>query len=757
MNDLLHLKGTFEKRANSSGFGARNIPKNKNVSIQHLEKLLNELNNVSKSDYWKDGQTLIPGIILSIEYNRVTAKSNRVKGFLSNRQVESNDSIVGAKFTNNTNQRHIITHFVNDEILNYTITCLGNVITIVKELFQNQGVITHDNIKDIHANGIPSKTITKNRFVDYIVDSYYVDSFYIDDRAEIPPETSIVTIYDTNTDTIELMRKIGINISRGNMIEGENTTISLDKDQLFLLKERAPYLISMATSDISKLTTNDFEESMNTEPLTIPDPTTEPTIGVIDTMFNTNVYFSKWVEFKNMLDPNIPLEDSDYVHGTSVSSLIVDGPNINPNLDDGCGRFRVRHFGVATGSRFSSFLILKLIQQIVADNRDIKVWNLSLGSSSEVNKNFISPEAAILDKIQHDNDVIFIVAGTNKTSTDDNEGKRIGAPADSINSLVVNSVDSRGNPASYTRVGPVLSFFNKPDVSCFGGDTDNMIKVYTPAGEKYTSGTSYAAPWIARKMAFLIHKLGLSREIAKALLIDAASGWKSNVHPLNKIGYGVVPKHINDIVKSNDDEIKFILSDVSEKYISYNYNIPVPTCDNQHPYIARVTLCYFPDCLRNQGVDYTCTEFNVKFGRIKPKKDKDGNNKEEIKSINGDMQDNIGAHVTEESARDNYRKWDNIKHIRESFTGRNGPRKAYKNKMWGISITSKERIKEKRGSGTPFGIVITLKEIKGVNRIEDFIQQSLLKGWLVNKINVEQRIDIYNAAEEDIVFTDNIK
>jgi hypothetical protein len=39
-----------------------------------------------------------------------------------------------------------------------------------------------------------------------------------------------------------------------------------------------------------------------------------------------------------------------------------------------------------------------------------------------------------------------------------------------------------------------------------------------------------------------------------------------------------------------------------------------------------------------------------------------------------------------------------------------------------------------------------------VNRIEQFIQQCLFKGWLVNRINVENKIEIYNKAEEEIIF-----
>lgn len=100
-----------------------------------------------------------------------------------------------------------------------------------------------------------------------------------------------------------------------------------------------------------------------------------------------------------------------------------------------------------------------MIRNIVALNRDIKVWNLSLGSKLEIKPNFISPEAAELDRIQSEYDVIFVVAGTNRSDGETKKDMRIGSPADSLNSLVVNAVDFRGKSASYTRVGPVLSFF----------------------------------------------------------------------------------------------------------------------------------------------------------------------------------------------------------------------------------------------------------------------------------------------------------
>ena len=59
---------------------------------------------------------------------------------------------------------------------------------------------------------------------------------------------------------------------------------------------------------------------------------------------------------------------------------------------------------------------------------------------------------------------------------------------------------------------------------------------------------------------------------------------------------------------------------------------------------------------------------------------------------------------------------------------------------------------ERSGRGLRFGAVVTLKEIHGVNRIDDFIQRCSLRGWIVNRIDVRTSVDIYSAAEVDIDF-----
>jgi hypothetical protein len=738
LNNLLQLKGRFEQASSPSRPGTPNLPTGKFVKVEKLEKLLKNLIELQK--YWQN-QNLLSGALVTAHYIKVAAKSNRLQGLFGNSFNTPNSSIVGAKFSLDSSPKHIITHYISQEILNDSIKRLTDSIDLLNQKFN--GEIDHDTIDKINTKKtvFTSQTIAKTNFLRVIVDAYFVEKFdvFIDDI--MLESDAIITLYKTDMSTTQLLEKIGINILSNRIMD--ETTILLRPDELEILKTKAPFLISMAVSDLSEITKDDFK-FIDGGMIKINSPKNEPTIGVIDTLFDENVYFSEWVEYTNMLSSEIPTSPSDCEHGTAVTSIIVDGPTFNPYLDDGCGKFKVRHFGVANGGSFNSFTILRNISEIVAKNRDIKVWNLSLGSKLDIHPNFISPEAAILDKIQFENDVIFVIAGTNLSSKE-TKTRPIGAPADSINSIVVNSVDMNKQPSSYSRKGPVLSFFIKPDISYYGGDTKKPMRVCTPNGEAFVQGTSFAAPWIARKLSYLIDILGLSRDIAKALLINSATGWDKQQNNTILVGHGVVPIQIKDIVYCADDEMQFVIQGVSEKYDTYNYKIPVPVVKEKHPFIAKATLCYFPASSRSQGVDYTNTELDIKFGRL--------NNKNVIKSINKNYQTEEFNHYTwEEDARKFFRKWDNVKHIRDIFTGRNRELKAYDNPLWGLSLKTKERLEERFGEGLKFGIVITLKEINGINRIDEFIKNAQLKGWLVNKIDVDNRIDIFNVAEEEIEF-----
>ena len=742
MNSILQLKGQFEQQSGKSGGGKRNLPVGQHVKRDHVIELIHDLETLMV--YWKK-HTLIQGALVSVYYTGVVAKSNRIRSLFCKGSSDPNDSIRGAKFAGDAPHiQHVFTYYVSLEAISITIERLSIVADILEKDYNGKiNYLDIDAINSGRKNYSHTSRLAKTNFVNAVVDAFYVQKFSVDFAEASEDGDAIITLYKTDVKTEDIFRTIGIDFLNAKQID--ETTVLLRPDEITLLKENAPYLIAMKVRDLRDIP---VEESMAGDPrlAQIPAPKQEPVIGVIDTPFSKDVYFSEWVTYESMLDEGIELEPGDYIHGTEVSSIIVDGPSINPALDDGCGRFRVKHFGVAKRGRFSSYSILRSIRKAVSQNRDIKVWNLSLGSVLPIKPNFISPEAAELDKIQSEYDVVFVVAGTNG----DPDQKRIpiGAPADSLNSLVVNSVTLEGASASYHRVGPVLSFFHKPDISYYGGDLGQPMHVCTPTGEGFVKGTSFSAPWVTRKMAYLICTLGFSREVAKALIIDAAAGWDRKDDVSCSIGYGIVPRRIEDIVKTPDDEIRFVMTGTTDAYETYTYRIPVPIYKDKQPFYARATLCYFPKCLRDQGVDYTSTEMDIHFGRVQEK-----NGKATIVCINSNSQgDEGGSHLHEPEARKLYRKWDNVKLISEELKDRAVPRKVYGAGMWGLSIKTKERLKEKNGRGLSFGVVVTLKEMNGENRIDDFIKLCMVRGWIVNRIDIENQIDIYNKAEEEIEF-----
>lgn len=745
MNNILQLKGQFQKRKAPGGFGPANLPKGKAVSAGHVLKLKNQLQDIIS--FWNQEKT-INGALVSVHYRKVVAKSNRIQLLLSDGGKHPNQSVRGSKFLKGYNdknewvQKHVFTYFLATDSLQKSVALLDQCAAVIQNFYN--GNISSNDTELINSGVYNDRIMSKSSFLKTLVDCFYVEDFRIDRAPETANEQSIVTIYKTGVDTTELLSRLGINMIHAKMID--ETTLRMEKEEIDILCDRAPYLIAMSVKDFAEIDYDITDREKYEGQVLIKEPENEPIVGVIDTQFDKGVYFGDWVDDQKCISDDIELHTEDFFHGTAVTSIIVDGPAFNPELQDNCGNFRVRHFGVATAGRFSSFAILKQIRDIVRKNRDIKVWNLSLGSAMEIDANFISPEAAELDRIQYEYDVIFVVAGTNKKKNSD--VNKIGSPADSLNSLVVNAVDFSGKPASYTRRGPVLSFFYKPDVCYYGGDGPDKIVVCEPLGKAAVTGTSFAAPWITRKMAYLIHVMGLSREVAKALIIDSAAGWDRQDNIKYEKGYGIVPKRIEDILYSREDEIRFIMSGSIDEYEVYTYNIPVPQDMNAHPFFAKATLAYFPQSDRNQGVDYTSTEMDIHFGRIAEQK-----GRAVIKAIDYNRQAEEGLNtIYEEDARKLYRKWDNVKHISEALKENGRPRKVYQSGMWGLSIKTKERLDPKAGRGLQFGVVVTLREMNGENRIDDFIKMCMMRGWVVSRLDVHTQADIYAKAEEEITF-----
>lgn len=804
MNKILQLKGKLTSSRSTGRPGRARIPVDAVVKTGEMERLADELEKIKL--YWleKEGGIcrcdLIGGVLISVLCPDVMAKSNRIKELFAEletvdgvRNISSaNSKIVGAKFveTKPGKVKHEFTYFLQMQTVEGAIDKLRACASVAADLFgdeikdsmlalvsgevsDNQGAKSgkdesetqkaaraqaakerdkeQDNIKD----KLKKVSLSRTTFCKVVADTYRSESFFVNTNPPEKQNDRLVTLYRTGVPIASLCSRIGLDYSLVNRVD--DTTLLMGKHEYRLLREKAPYLIAMSMNNRHQVQPADFLEPHRSSARTIAPPDGEPVIGVLDAGFDSKAYFSAWVEHVNLLSDGIELEETDKDHGTSVCSIIVDGPGLNPDLDDGCGHFRVKLFTVAKADRFSSFSLMKNVSRAVRENPQIKVWNLSFGSEQECERFSISPEGAMLDDLQRELDICVVVSGTNFKRGNAQEAKRIGAPADSINSLVVNSVKRDGKPASYSRKGPVLEFFHKPDLCCFGGDKLEWLNVWTTRGLRHCFGTSYAAPWATRKLAYLMLIMGMTREAAKALLIHAAAGWHRQDDAGFLTGFGVLPQDIRDVVYSQDDEIKFIINGESNAYDTSTYDLPVPVDGGKHPFFCRATLCYFPRCNRNQGVDYTSTELDLHLGRVTEKKStaSDGSIKQTvtIKSINDNSQsDEDGRRLYEGNARAMFRKWDNVKHISENLNPRARPKEAYGAGNWGLSVKAKERLDDKVGRGMKFAVVVTLKEMNGKNRFNEFKRLCQLHGWLVNELEPKLMNELQLKGEEELIF-----
>lgn len=748
MNPILQVKLKFAKERNNQTFGPKNLRKGAEVTTEHVDSLCEDIQTVLR--YYRNNPRIIDKILIDVNYTDIIAKSRRIQELLKPKGKDINEFIVGARFSNAPygEENHIITYYVDEEALEATLKKLREIKRFLLDQFEGKACVKNFNEPEnlLEYRGYELK---KNKIRNLIVDCSVVDSLSIPHISEVPTkDTFLVTFYKTELNVASILEKLNIDEIKYKYSFYGDDTIAMTKELYNTIEPKVPYLISMVSHDFSKITLEEIGVVKEKEIIEIPEPGNEPIIGVIDNLFDENVYFSDWVDNNDFLDEYQKILDREKSrdHGTEVTSIIVDGPTLNPWLDDGCGRFRVRHFGVSA-DKISTARLVRKIEEIVTKNSDIHVWNLSLGIEDEISRNFISYDGAFLDKLQAEKNIIFVISGTNDNRREKEGVLRVGPPADSLNSLVVNSVKRNGSPAEYSRKGNVLSFFNKPDVSYYGGDYDEPIIAYSSNGKTEVYGTSFAAPWISRKLSYLIDIIGLPREVAKAVIIDSAAGWdyKQGGYKLkDRIGYGIVPIDINKILESDNDEIKFVIYGTSEAYKTVNYAIPVPRDeDDKYPYIARATMCYFPECTRSQGVDYTNRELSLKFGRI--------NFKGNIIDINENTQDESGVYNDERQSRREFRKWENTKFISRVLKN-NKALKAYGERLWGISVTSKDRLTTRINKGLNFGAIITLKEVNGINRIQDFIRACTLRGWIVNELDINNQVELYNSNQEEIIF-----
>lgn len=248
MNNVLELKGQFQNRAREAKGASASLRHGTKVSAEHLRNLSKDIEKVSK--YWKNNHKYIPDVLISVHYISVVAKSNRVNhGLLCKGNTKGNDTVKGAKFTDDDKEpKHIITHYVKQEILDETKDRLDACAEIVEKKFH--GVVDADTIQKINEGKIVVPEMAKSKFSNVIKDAYYVESFSVEMDPEITGDTAIVTLLDTGVDADTILDQAGIKSSH--IDKYDENTVLLKKNDYEILCKAVPYLVIMAVDDISK-------------------------------------------------------------------------------------------------------------------------------------------------------------------------------------------------------------------------------------------------------------------------------------------------------------------------------------------------------------------------------------------------------------------------------------------------------------------------------------------------------------------------
>ena len=765
MNNIISIDGLVSSSVNEKSGGGVRIDTGGSIKASKASRLRQALESTLES--WNSLDTFCDPIV-SLRYIRIVPKSLRMSELLKQKGKSVERTIVGASYdTSGGTEKHVIVYRLPVSVLEegiYKLRLMEKIISnlfqgsIDKEVFSNIAgtkVSTTEDEKEFRKafiHNLAQYRISINTFLALAQDIFYIDDIYIETNPGLTAASQmLVSFYDTGMSREELLSKL--NLSRGTPVlgsDGEGFAYSLDEAQIKSIAGRYPYLVSMGALQNLNETPVFTASEFHSDPIAIPDPADEPVVGVIDGAFDTTSYFSSWVEYQDHG------EGTDKRHGTAVSSLIVDGPSLNPDLEDGCGRFRVRHFSVMSdGDRINQFALYHQIESIITRNSSIKVWNLSLGTIQEIDMNSVSPMAALLDRLQSERDVIFVVSGTNN---DDMTKKQpyIGSPADSINSVVVNAVKKDGRIPDYARRGPVLSFYLCPDLCAVGGSREDSLKVCTGKQLATAYGTSYAACWVTRKLAYLIHYLKFTKEEAKALLVDAAYGWQSGLGKDCQVkGCGILPQHINSIITTPEDEVKLIVKGTCDKYRTYSYYLNLPLdSKGKFPYYAKATLCYFPQTSRKQGVDYAQTEIDIHFGRL--------NGDLSLKPINGNRQSDSGkVSIYENEARQEFQKWGCTKHICELIPKRPSSKKVLferkkeskTDQPWGFFLLKKKR-SPNIDDNPNFALVLTFKSTDANNYYNDFLRILRYTGWYAQPIEASLMHEVYSKSLEELEFND---
>ncbi|REG99149.1 S8 family peptidase [Flavobacterium aquicola] len=327
-------------------------------------------------------------------------------------------------------------------------------------------------------------------------------------------------------------------------------------------------------------------------------------------------------------------------HGTRVAGAILYPNGVTGITEDYQLPFFIRNSRVLDHNRKLPLYIYPpiLMTTIVNDNRDCKIFNLSISTKVPCRIRHMSAWASSIDTLIHREDILFVISVGNITARDishyfakgDNypdylfkPENRIANPAQSSFALVVGSINhsdfndglwaSIGNVhevSPFSRVGTGIWGMIKPDVVEFGGGlvkmiTGNLVSTKSQispelirstlhGGGHYGNddvGTSYATPKVAHIVGQLLKLYpDEGMNLIRAFVVQGARlpnmlFNNPTFEGFRQFGYGV--PSLERVVNNTPHRVTF-------------YNTNTIQAEEGHIFSLKI-----PESLRSQGDDYS--------------------------------------------------------------------------------------------------------------------------------------------------------
>lgn len=415
-----------------------------------------------------------------------------------------------------------------------------------------------------------------------------------------------------------------------------------------------PFVFEVSETDEVTGIDSEAEELGTIEVEVTPPDTDSPEIAVIDSgIMEGHKYISAAI---------IPANSKSYIigdtstadlvrnggHGTRVAGAILYPYGINKTVVSYQLPCFVRNLRVLdNNNKLTHKLPAELMKQIVEDNSDCKIFNLSINSNVSSRLKHMSSWAATIDTLINENNILFLISAGNLTREDirhyiesgnfypnylDEPYCRIANPAQSSFAITVGSVNhtafddanfqslgTENEISPFSRIGNGIWGMIKPDVVEYGGGlavskfgnivsikeelAPELIRSTMDGGYAIGSdivGTSFATPKVSYIVAQLL-KLYPDEDInlLRALVVQGARLPNTFFeNPTEKsikyFGYGI--PSLERVTKNTDQRITFYDAGrikAEEGYI-YSLNIPefLRSPVEEYDILIEVTLSY---------------------------------------------------------------------------------------------------------------------------------------------------------------------